>query len=258
MLFSLSGVGSFSSSGGDPEASFHLAPLDTAEQQLYSKLLPNSRASHPISKPEPTPPTEEANFRRLYSRSCSFGHYQKLVTIDEGRNKDRQVSRELRFWLSSLFTTTDRCSVCITADVAPIPLWWTRPWRTWTPQLGARSSPWTRKGNPPFSSHGLRFGGAGSHLGCFTLSCESFQQELEVTDWWSQLDHIICKEQRPDPEVTKPDRLNTVAAPRNSFHKSYEQNQWQRAVLEESNLLLAMQPNSDTGHTGCIRGPYSP
>ena len=46
------------------------------------------------------------------------------------------------------------------------------------------------------------------------------QLELEVTDRWSQQDHIICKEQRPAPEVTKPEPPNTLAAPRNSVHKA--------------------------------------
>ncbi|TWW69276.1 hypothetical protein D4764_18G0000820 [Takifugu flavidus] len=67
----------------------HLAPLNAEEQWLYSELLPDGRASHPISKGEPSHPTEKAHFGRLYP---------------------------------SLFTTTDRCRVHITADAAPIHL----------------------------------------------------------------------------------------------------------------------------------------
>ncbi|TWW62362.1 hypothetical protein D4764_04G0010090 [Takifugu flavidus] len=44
----------------------HLAPLNAEEQRLYSELLPDGRASHPISKGEPSHPTEEAHFGRLY------------------------------------------------------------------------------------------------------------------------------------------------------------------------------------------------
>ncbi|TWW77476.1 hypothetical protein D4764_12G0008660 [Takifugu flavidus] len=44
----------------------HLAPLNAEEQRLYSELLPDGRASHPISKGEPSHPTEEAHFSRLY------------------------------------------------------------------------------------------------------------------------------------------------------------------------------------------------
>ncbi|TWW57296.1 Transthyretin Prealbumin TBPA [Takifugu flavidus] len=69
----------------------HLAPLNAEEQRLYSELLPDGRASHHISKGEPSPPTEEAHFGRLYLLSCCFGHYPKLMTIGEGRNKDRPV-----------------------------------------------------------------------------------------------------------------------------------------------------------------------
>ena len=62
-------------------------------------------------------------------------------------------------------------------------------------------------------------------------------------DWWSQQDQIIYKEQRPNPEVTKPDPLHTMAAPNNSVHRSYDQNQWQMAALtgNASNVLPAMQ-----------------
>ncbi|TWW71173.1 hypothetical protein D4764_17G0006560 [Takifugu flavidus] len=46
----------------------HLAPLNAEEQWLYSELLPDGRASHPISKGEPSHPTEEAHFGRLYPK----------------------------------------------------------------------------------------------------------------------------------------------------------------------------------------------
>ncbi|TWW78157.1 hypothetical protein D4764_11G0002780 [Takifugu flavidus] len=46
----------------------HLAPLNAEEQRLYSELLPDGRAFHPISKGEPSHPTEEAHFGRLYPR----------------------------------------------------------------------------------------------------------------------------------------------------------------------------------------------
>lgn len=56
------------------------------EQQLYSELLPDGRASHPISKGKPSHPTEETHFSRDLV----------LMTIGEGRNQDRPVHRELR------------------------------------------------------------------------------------------------------------------------------------------------------------------
>ncbi|TWW81630.1 hypothetical protein D4764_01G0014450 [Takifugu flavidus] len=40
--------------------------LRAEEQRLYSKLLPDGRASHPIPKGEPSHPTEEAHFGHLY------------------------------------------------------------------------------------------------------------------------------------------------------------------------------------------------
>ncbi|TWW62388.1 hypothetical protein D4764_04G0010350 [Takifugu flavidus] len=43
----------------------HLVPLNALEQQLYSELLPDGRASHPISKGEPSHPKEEDHFGQL-------------------------------------------------------------------------------------------------------------------------------------------------------------------------------------------------
>ncbi|MEQ2295371.1 hypothetical protein AMECASPLE_013628 [Ameca splendens] len=68
-----------------------LPPLDVEEQQLYSELLLDGRAPHPISKGEPSHPTEEAHFSRLYPGSRSFGHDPKFMAIGEGRNVDRPL-----------------------------------------------------------------------------------------------------------------------------------------------------------------------
>ena len=65
-----------------------LAPLDVEGQRLYSKLLPDDRTPHPISKGAPRHPAEETHFSRLYTGSYSFGHDPKFTTIGEGRNVD--------------------------------------------------------------------------------------------------------------------------------------------------------------------------
>ncbi|KAF7650212.1 hypothetical protein LDENG_00129660, partial [Lucifuga dentata] len=65
-----------------------LTPFDVEEQRLYSESLLDVRASHPVPESEPRHPTEESHFRRLYPRSCPFGHYPKLMTIGEDRNVD--------------------------------------------------------------------------------------------------------------------------------------------------------------------------
>ncbi|TWW67223.1 hypothetical protein D4764_02G0002640 [Takifugu flavidus] len=59
-----------------------LTPFDVEKQQFYSELLPDIRASHPISKAEPSHPAEETHFSRLYPRSRSFGHHPTLMAID--------------------------------------------------------------------------------------------------------------------------------------------------------------------------------
>ncbi|MED6280610.1 hypothetical protein CHARACLAT_012500 [Characodon lateralis] len=74
-----------------------LAPLDVEERRLYSELLLDGRAPHPISKGVPGHPAEEAHFSRLYPGSCSFSHDPKFMAIGEGRNVDRPVNREFRF-----------------------------------------------------------------------------------------------------------------------------------------------------------------
>ena len=72
-----------------------LAPLNMKEQRLYSESLPDVRAPHPISKAEPGHPAEETHFSCLYSRSRSFGHYPKAVTVGEEWNVDQLVNSEL-------------------------------------------------------------------------------------------------------------------------------------------------------------------
>ncbi|MEQ2239354.1 hypothetical protein ILYODFUR_003579 [Ilyodon furcidens] len=74
-----------------------LTPLDVEEQRLYSELLPDGRAPHPISKGVPSHPTEEAHFSHLYLGSRSFSHDPKFMPIGEGRKVDRPVNRELCF-----------------------------------------------------------------------------------------------------------------------------------------------------------------
>ncbi|MEQ2242659.1 hypothetical protein ILYODFUR_038290 [Ilyodon furcidens] len=72
-----------------------LAPLDVEEQQLYSELLLDGRAPHPISKGVLSHPTEETNFSRLYPGSRSFGHDPKFMAIGEDRNIDRKSRASL-------------------------------------------------------------------------------------------------------------------------------------------------------------------
>ena len=71
----------------------HLSPLSVEEQQLYSELLYTGSSSHPVSKREPSHPALEAHFSHLYLRSCSFGHYPKLVYIGEA-SLPRQTGTE--------------------------------------------------------------------------------------------------------------------------------------------------------------------
>ncbi|MEQ2281271.1 hypothetical protein AMECASPLE_028542 [Ameca splendens] len=97
-----------------------LAPLDVEEQKLYSELLPEGRAPHPISKGVPGHPTKEAHFSRLYPGSRFFGHDPKFMAIGEGRNVDRPVNQGL--FGSALFTTMARHSIPITAAAALIRL----------------------------------------------------------------------------------------------------------------------------------------
>ncbi|TWW80169.1 hypothetical protein D4764_10G0011990 [Takifugu flavidus] len=74
-----------------------LTPFDVEKQRFHSELLPDVRASHPISKAEPGHPAEETHFSCLYPRSRSDGNHPTLLAID-------------------------RLSARITADAAPIRL----------------------------------------------------------------------------------------------------------------------------------------
>lgn len=52
----------------------------------------------------------------LHPQSYYFGHYPQLLTVRVGRKVDQPVNGQLR----SLFATTDRYNMCITAHGAPI------------------------------------------------------------------------------------------------------------------------------------------
>ena len=71
---------------------------------------------------EPSHPERETHCTCLYSWSHSFGHYPELMTMTTVRVETYIVwlTARFAFWLSSHFTTTDRFSVRITADAAPI------------------------------------------------------------------------------------------------------------------------------------------
>ncbi len=53
------------------------------------------RCLYRCHKGEPSHPTEETHFGRLYPRSHSFNHYPKLMTIAEGWNVDWLINRKL-------------------------------------------------------------------------------------------------------------------------------------------------------------------
>ena len=173
----------------------------------HSELLPDSRASRPVSKGEPSHPAEQDHFSRLYLPSCSFGRHPKL-----GRKEDRLVNRELRLSLRQR-------RVRITADAAPI---CPSIYRSILPSLVNKtprylnSSTWGRISSPTRRRQSTFFRPrtTASDLEVpilITLGCEPIQRELEVTGRWSQQDHVICKEQGPNPEVTKADPFNTLA-----------------------------------------------
>ena len=86
---------------------------------------------------------------------------------------------------------------------------------TWKPLLPAQlphSSPTRMDQN-----HGLRSG-----RDDFKLSCE-----LKVVAWRSQQNHIICRKQRCDPEVPKPDALLPPTTPPDPVHED----RWYGAAL---------------------------
>ena len=74
--------------------------------------------------------------------------------------------------------------------------------------------------NAPFTARNHGHRGANSYRGCFTLGCKTIQS---CTD---EANRTTSSAKRPDPEVSKTDLFNNMAAPRNSVHKGYEQNQW--------------------------------
>lgn len=60
------------------------------------KLLQGDWALHPLPKGSPSHAAKETHFGHMYSRSGSFSHYPKLLTIGESRTENRSVNREPR------------------------------------------------------------------------------------------------------------------------------------------------------------------
>ncbi len=69
-----------------------LALFDAKEQWLYFELPPDVQSPHPISKAEPSHPTEETHYSHSYPLSHPFSHDPQLMTIGEGWNIDGLIN----------------------------------------------------------------------------------------------------------------------------------------------------------------------
>ncbi|KAF7228520.1 zinc finger protein ZIC 3-like, partial [Nothobranchius furzeri] len=78
-----------------------LALLDVEEQRVYSEPLPDDRASHPISKGEPSQSSEKTHFGRLYPQSRSFASGSAWSTSRQARGSASSASRQARCSASS-------------------------------------------------------------------------------------------------------------------------------------------------------------
>ncbi|KAK0145384.1 hypothetical protein N1851_015733 [Merluccius polli] len=144
----------------------HLAPLNAEEWRVYSELLPDDRASHPISKGEPSHPAEEAHFGRLHPRSCSFSlHLHHNGSVQSPHYCRCRTDPPVDLPLHPPLTREQDPEVLellhLGQDLIPDPESALHPF--------------------PVEDHGLGFGGADSHPGHFTLGCVPVQRELEVT-----------------------------------------------------------------------------
>jgi len=65
-----------------------------------------------------------------------------------------------------------------------------------------------------------------SHPSHITPGCKTPQWMPEVTVWGCQQDHIVCKQQRGDPETPRPDLLHPQAVPGYPVHENHKQDRW--------------------------------
>ena len=148
----------------------------------------------------------------MYPWSRSFGHYLKLVVIGEFRNKDQPVHQELRL-LAQLPLHHDgpvqSLHHCRCRTNTPVDLLLYFSLVNKTPRY-LNSFTWGTISSLTRRRHSTFFGWEQWPL--FSSWLLHIWQELEVTGRWSKQDQITCKN-RPDPEVTKLDPLNT------SLHK---------------------------------------
>ncbi len=73
----------------------------------------------------------------------------------------------------------------------------------------------------PTENHNLRLGDVDSHPDCFILDWKLVWCVLKVTVWWSQQNHIICKEHRSYFEAPKGDTILLLAAPNIIMNRDY-------------------------------------
>lgn len=115
-----------------------LPPMPTSSSTLRPSRMTELLT---VSEGDPRLPVEERHLSCLYPWSHSICHYVELVTT---------------VWLSSFFSSTVWCKVR-SSCWSPPPFSshsWTRPWKAWTPPLGAASHPWPNERTTAFSSSG--------------------------------------------------------------------------------------------------------
>ena len=179
-------------------------------------------APHPISEAEPSHPTEETNFSRLYPQSRSFGHYPKLMTMGEGWNADRPVNRKLcqRSGTVPALLQLPHRSAC--PSHAPFyPNSWTRPEILELFHLRQQLIPNTEGAIHRFSaeSHGLRLD-AMVHTWLQTaLVCARGHGQMKPTEPSSakSIDAILRSSKQTSP---------ILGCALRSYHEYHEQNQW--------------------------------
>lgn len=97
-----------------------LVPLHV--QRLYSEFPPQGDpAPHPVTLRVTQPPYGGNSFHRLCLRSPAFAHDPKLLTVDEGKNGDGLVGRELCLSFCSFFTTATATATAL-LQIPPVRL----------------------------------------------------------------------------------------------------------------------------------------
>ncbi len=198
-----------------PENFQRTALISTGSFWHNSKLPPDVWAPYPISKSQLSHPAEETHFVLIFclilffwslsnGRDHRWGFEHRLT----GKSKALPSGSASSFPVLVLVQFPHYCGCCTSLLISHcifLSLTNKTPRYLNSFTWSSKSLPTHRKQSTVFQQRTMAsdLEILTDHTNCFTLDSKLPQCMLEVTVWWSQQNHIICKEQRCYSEISK-------------------------------------------------------